>query len=75
MTGKYIKDVEGRVLLRQEDIKLRWCQYFSQLLNENRGPKEEGSQSSNIQRSHDYGSTSNITTKEVREALKKMGRT
>ena len=28
-----------------------------------------------VQRPHDYRSTSDITTKELREALKKMGRT
>ena len=37
---KYIKDERGRALLRQEEIKTRWLQYFSQLLNESRGPKE-----------------------------------
>ena len=28
-TVMYIKDESGRVFLRQEDIKLRWNQYFS----------------------------------------------
>ncbi|XP_057540787.1 uncharacterized protein LOC130818644 [Amaranthus tricolor] len=41
VTVKFIKDESGRVLLRQEDIKMRWHQYFIQLLNETRGPKEE----------------------------------
>ena len=39
-TVKYIKDEEGRVLLRQEDIKFRWRHYFSQLLNETRRAKK-----------------------------------
>ncbi|XP_057526297.1 uncharacterized protein LOC130805539 [Amaranthus tricolor] len=40
-TMKFIKDEGGQVLLRQEDIKLRWHQYFAQLLNEISGLKEE----------------------------------
>ncbi|XP_057533559.1 uncharacterized protein LOC130811315 [Amaranthus tricolor] len=72
---KYIKDEGGRVLLRQEDIKSRWLQYFSQLLNESRGLKEADNQISDVQRPLEYGSTSDITTVEVGEALKKMGRT
>ncbi|XP_057526429.1 uncharacterized protein LOC130805665 [Amaranthus tricolor] len=39
------------------------------------GPKEEDSQTSDVQRPREYGSTSDITTEEVGEALKKMGRT
>ena len=45
---KYIKDEGGRVLLRQEDIKTRWLQFFSQLLNESRGPREEDKQLSDV---------------------------
>ena len=45
---KYIKDKGGRVLLRQEDIKTRWLQYSSQLLNESRGLKKEDKQFSNV---------------------------
>ncbi|XP_057540710.1 uncharacterized protein LOC130818562 [Amaranthus tricolor] len=64
---KYIKDEGGRVLLRQEDIKTRWLQYFSQLLNnESWGPKETDNQIYNVQRPLEYGSTSDITTREVR---------
>ena len=72
-TVKFIKDEGGRVLLRQEDIKMRWHQYFSQLLNETRGLKEEIRQTSNIQRTQDNESISDITMAEVGEALKKMG--
>ncbi|XP_057515629.1 uncharacterized protein LOC130797162 [Amaranthus tricolor] len=46
---KYIKDEGGRVLLRQENIKARWFQYFSQLLNESRGPKKEDKLFPNVQ--------------------------
>ena len=70
---KYIKDEDGRMLLRQVFIKMRWRQYFSWLLNETRGPKEENRLTFEVQRPQDYESTSDITTKE--EALKKMGRT
>ncbi|XP_057537974.1 uncharacterized protein LOC130815499 [Amaranthus tricolor] len=72
---KYIKDEGERVLLRQEDIKTKWLQYFSQLLNESRGLKETDNQIFNVQRPLEYGSTSDITREEVGEALKKMGRT
>ena len=36
-TVRYIKDKDGKVLLKQDDIKTRWYQYFSQSLNETRG--------------------------------------
>ncbi|XP_057526537.1 uncharacterized protein LOC130805768 [Amaranthus tricolor] len=74
-TVKYIKDEGGRVFLRQEDMKTRRLPYFSQLLNESGGPKEADNQIFDVQRSLEYGSTSDITTEEVGEALKKMGRT
>ena len=38
-TIRYIKDEDRKVLLRQDDIKTRWYQYSSQLLNETRGTK------------------------------------
>ena len=70
---KFIKDEGRRVLLRQEDIKMRWHQYFSQLLNKTRGLKEEIRQTSNIQRTQDHRSIIDITTTEVGEGLKKRG--
>ncbi|XP_057532616.1 uncharacterized protein LOC130810530 [Amaranthus tricolor] len=72
---KYIKDEGGRVFLRQKDIKTRWLHYYSQLLNESRGTKEEDKQFSDAQRPLEDGSASAITTEELGEALKKMGRT
>ena len=72
-TMKFIKNEGGRVLLRQ-DIKMRWHQYFSQLLNKTRGPKKEIQQTSDIQRVQDHGSIIDITTAEVEEALTKMRR-
>ena len=69
---KYIKDERGRVILRQEDIKIRWLQYFSQLLNESR-PKEEDKQFSDVQRPLEDGSASAITTKEVEKLSKRLG--
>ena len=72
-TVKFIKDEGGRVLLRQEDIKMRWHPYFSQLVNETRCPKKEIRQTSDIQRTQDHGLIIDITTVEVGEALKRMG--
>ena len=69
---EFIKDEGGRLLLGQKDIKMRWHQYFSQLLNETRGLKEKIRQTSNFQRTQDHGSIINITMAEVGEALKKM---
>ncbi|XP_057543263.1 uncharacterized protein LOC130821493 [Amaranthus tricolor] len=59
---KYIKDEGKRVLFKQEDIKMRWHQHFSQLLNETRGVKEEGRKAFEIKRTLDHGSISDITT-------------
>ena len=59
---KYVKDEGGRVFLRQEDIKTRWLEYFSQLINESKGPKEADNQIYDVQRPLEYGSTSDITT-------------
>ena len=42
-------------------------------VNKPRGPKEEDSQIYDVQTPQKYGLTSDITTKEVEEALKKMG--
>ena len=72
-TVKFIKDEGGRVLLKQEDIKMRWHQYFSQLLNETRGLKEESRQTLDIQRTQKHGWIMDITMVEVGEALKTMG--
>ncbi|XP_057515609.1 uncharacterized protein LOC130797145 [Amaranthus tricolor] len=69
-TVKFITDEGGRVLLRQEDIKMRWHQYFSQLLNETRGLKENIQKTSDFQRTQDHGSIIDITTAKVGEALK-----
>ena len=71
---KYIKDEDEKVLLRQDDIKTRWYQYFSDLLNESKGTKEGRGQTPNAQSQHEYGSNRDITTKEVSNALKEMGR-
>ena len=70
-TVKFIKDEGRRVLFRQEDIKMRWHQYFSQLLSETRRLKKEIRQTSDFQRTQDHGSIIDITTAEVGEALKK----
>ncbi|XP_057532968.1 uncharacterized protein LOC130810861 [Amaranthus tricolor] len=46
-----------------------------QLLNESRGPKEADNQISDVQRPLEYGSRNYVTTEDVGEALKKIGRT
>nr|QIA97904.1 hypothetical protein AP_R.00g000040-v1.0.a3 [Amaranthus palmeri] len=71
---KYIKDEGGRVLLRQEEIKTRWRKYFSDLLNEYRGPRGDDSRTFDAHRPSIFGLACAITPEEVKEALKKMGR-
>ena len=67
------EDEDGKVLLRQDDIKTKWYKFFSQLLNETRGPKEVRGHASNVQSQHKHGSNRGITTNEASKALKEMG--
>ena len=71
---KYIKDVDGRFLLNQEDIKKRWRDYFCQLFNENRGIAEVESVTHIPQGQHEVEKFKDITREEVRQALGKMWR-
>ncbi|GJR07719.1 retrovirus-related pol polyprotein LINE-1 [Tanacetum coccineum] len=76
--ARYIKDEGGRTIVREEDIRKRWGEYFSSLFNES--PPIE----SRPERSVDIGSSrhqmyydcyySRINQGEVRAALQRMGR-
>jgi hypothetical protein len=61
-------------LLTHEDIKRRWYQTFSLLLNESRGPEEVGGQTPNILNHHEYRTINDIATYEVWKAIKDMGK-
>nr|GFA93685.1 hypothetical protein [Tanacetum cinerariifolium] len=75
---KYIKDEGGRTIVREEDIRTRWGEYFSSLFNETpseesrpEGSREVGRSSSPAHFDCYY---SRINHGEVRAALQKMGR-
>ena len=70
-TVKYIKDDTRRVLVRDEDINLRWQKNFSQLLNESKGVKEVRSGNPGTQSRHEYDLRSEITMEDVGNTLKK----
>ena len=75
LRGSEIHQGRGRTSsLETRGYQTRWLQYFSQLLNESKGPKEEVNHISDVQRPLENGSTSDITIGKVGEALKKMGR-
>ena len=63
--AKYIKDENGEIKIKEEDIMSRWKQYFEKLLNEcNEYDLEDVSRTE--------GPIENVTTGEVRGSLKKM---
>ncbi|GJS10701.1 aminopeptidase M1 [Tanacetum coccineum] len=69
---RYIKDEGGRTLVREEDIRKRWGEYFYSLFNESSPEgREVGSASPHLPQDCYY---SRINQREVRIALQKMGR-
>ncbi|GJZ95527.1 retrovirus-related pol polyprotein LINE-1 [Tanacetum coccineum] len=69
---RYIKDEGGRTIVREEDIRKRWGEYFYSLFNESSPEgREVGSTSPHLPQDCYY---SRINQREVRIALQKMGR-
>ncbi|GJX85065.1 hypothetical protein Tco_0335839 [Tanacetum coccineum] len=69
---RYIKDEGGRTIVREEDIRKRWGEYFYSLFNESSPEgREVGSASPHLPQDCYY---SRINQREVRIALQKMGR-
>nr|GEX00285.1 hypothetical protein [Tanacetum cinerariifolium] len=75
---KYIKDERGCTIVKEEDIRTRWGEYFSSLFNKTppeksrpEGSREVGCSSSPAHFDCYY---SRINHKEVRATLQKMGR-
>lgn len=65
---RQIKDIEGRVLRKEEEIKNRWQEYFKVLLNEEHPRKgNEGEISNDVE-------TVGIEREEISEALGRMKR-
>ncbi|GJS41363.1 retrovirus-related pol polyprotein LINE-1 [Tanacetum coccineum] len=69
---RYIKDEGGRTIVREEDIRKRWGEYFCSLFNESRPEGSEVGSSSPLLPQDCY--YSRINQREVRIALQKMGR-
>nr|GEX03528.1 hypothetical protein [Tanacetum cinerariifolium] len=75
---RYIKDEGGRTIVREEDIRKRWGEYFSSLFNgstpiESR-PEKSGKIGSSRQQMHYDCYYSRINQKEVKDALQRMER-
>nr|GFA72940.1 hypothetical protein [Tanacetum cinerariifolium] len=75
---KYIKDEGGRTIVREEDIRTRWGEYFSSLFNETpfeeSRPKGSGEVGRSSSPTHFDCYYSRINHEEVRAALQNMGR-
>nr|GEZ14065.1 hypothetical protein [Tanacetum cinerariifolium] len=76
---KYIKDEGGRTIVREEDIRTRWGEYFSSLFNETPSEESRPEGSGEVGRSsspaHFNCYYSRINHGEMRAALQKMGET
>ncbi|XP_021974852.1 uncharacterized protein LOC110869960 [Helianthus annuus] len=71
---KFIKGDDGRVLVNELDIRLRWQNYFHNLFN-GRIDYQQQSENPTIQRRQRHsGYDQSITHGEVRTTLRKMGR-
>ncbi|GJW91913.1 retrovirus-related pol polyprotein LINE-1 [Tanacetum coccineum] len=75
---RYIKDDGGRTIVREEDIRKRWGEYFSSLFNESppieSRPERSGEVGSSRHQMHYDCYYSRINQGEVRAALQRMGR-
>nr|GEU64053.1 hypothetical protein [Tanacetum cinerariifolium] len=75
---KFIKDEGGRTIVREEDIRIRWGEYFSSLFNETPFEESRPEGSGEVGRynspTHFDCYYSRINHGEVRVALQKMGR-
>nr|GEW58383.1 retrovirus-related Pol polyprotein LINE-1 [Tanacetum cinerariifolium] len=74
---RYIKDEGGRSILREENIRKRWGEYFSSIFNESSSiesrPDRNGKVESSRPQMHYDCYFSRINQGEVRVALQKMG--
>ena len=73
-TVKFIKDDDGRVLVKSKDIKARWRNYFHKLFNGTRERQEVTEDFGAAQGQRNYCFCRKITKEEVKRALRKMGR-
>ncbi|XP_076940756.1 uncharacterized protein LOC143610062 [Bidens hawaiensis] len=69
---KFIKGEDGRVLVKEHDIRLRWQAYFHNLFNSSSAHQQQNDNTIIHPRNNCY--CRRITQEEVRIALRKMGR-
>ncbi|XP_076914081.1 uncharacterized protein LOC143572952 [Bidens hawaiensis] len=69
---KFIKGEDGRILAKEQDIKLRWQTYFHNLFNSGSVHQKQNENTTIQQRNNCY--YRRITQEKVRNALRKMGR-
>ncbi|KAD1514663.1 hypothetical protein E3N88_42703 [Mikania micrantha] len=70
---RFIKGEDGRVLVKEQDIKERWQAYFNELFN-NRGNMEGSEDPTNRETKRNNCYCRRITKEEVQRALTKMGK-
>ncbi|XP_070003519.1 uncharacterized protein [Nicotiana sylvestris] len=71
---RYIRDEDGRVLMVEVQIKLRWQTYFHELLNEEGDQDIVLGELGNSESHHDFGYCRRSKVGEVVEAKRKMSR-
>ncbi|KAD4177984.1 hypothetical protein E3N88_26575 [Mikania micrantha] len=71
---KFIKGEDGRVLVKENEIKDRWQTYFHDLFNKSNYQEEDGGNTTNMGTARNNCYCRRITKEEVFTALKRMGR-
>ncbi|XP_071708680.1 uncharacterized protein [Rutidosis leptorrhynchoides] len=71
---KFIKNEAGQTLVKEDEIRKRWEEYFSSLFVGGRPERHEDLQDAVIEQSHNDMDCERISQEEVRLALQKMGR-
>ncbi|XP_071727516.1 uncharacterized protein [Rutidosis leptorrhynchoides] len=71
---KFIKNEDGQTLVKEDEIRKRWEEYFSSLFVVGRPERHEDLQDADIEQSHNSIDCERISEEEVRLALRKMGR-
>ncbi|XP_071695167.1 uncharacterized protein [Rutidosis leptorrhynchoides] len=71
---KFIKNEACQTLVKEDEIRKRWEEYFSSLFVERRPERHEDLQDAEVEHSHNNIDCERISQEEVRLALRKMGR-
>ncbi|XP_076905012.1 uncharacterized protein LOC143560627 [Bidens hawaiensis] len=71
---KFIKSEDGHVLVKEQDIRLRWKTYFQNLFNSERAYQEENDNIRLRRQQRNNCFCRRITQEEVRNALRRTGR-